>query len=88
MAFPRASLVIGHGGHSTTFRALAHGVPVLAMPMHPLLDQPMIADALERAGLGLHLPRRAGSDRIAAAVTTLLASDVLERLVARSSTVA
>lgn len=109
---PRASLVVGHGGHSTTFRALAHGVPVLALPMHPLLDQPMIADGLERAGVGRHLPARAGSDRIAATITSLLAdegvrdrtrrlgerlraadaaaaaSDLLERLAARSSTVA
>ncbi|WP_448004038.1 glycosyltransferase [Agromyces bauzanensis] len=72
---PHASLVVGHGGHSTTFRALAHGVPVLAMPMHPMLDQPMIADSLERAGVGRHLPRRAGSDRIAAAITSLLADE-------------
>lgn len=72
---PHVSLVIGHGGHSTTFRALAHGVPVLAMPMHPMLDQPMVADALVRAGVGLRLPRTAGSDRIAEAVTSLLADD-------------
>lgn len=74
---PRASLVIGHGGHSTTFRALTHGVPVLAMPMHPMLDQPMVAEALVRSGVGLHLPRKAGSDRIAAAVTSLLADEAV-----------
>ncbi|WP_448809510.1 glycosyltransferase [Agromyces bauzanensis] len=81
--FPQASLVIGHGGHSTTFRALAHGVPVLAMPMHPLLDQPMVADALDRAGVGMHLPRKAGSDRIAEAVTSLLADDGVRDRAAR-----
>ena len=80
---PRASLVIGHGGHSTTFRALAHGVPVLAMPMHPMLDQPMVADALVDAGVGLHLSRKAGSDRIAAAVTALLADDDVRGRAAR-----
>lgn len=74
---PHASLVIGHGGHSTTFRALAHGVPVLAMPMHPMLDQPMVADALERAGAGLHLSRKADSDAIASAVTSLLADEAV-----------
>src|SRR6185295_8353960 len=26
---PTTSLVIGHGGHSTTARALAHGIPLL-----------------------------------------------------------
>jgi UDP:flavonoid glycosyltransferase YjiC (YdhE family) len=71
--FPQASLVIGHGGHSTTFRALAHGVPVILMPMHPLLDQPLIADAVARAGAGAALPRTASAGRIAAAVTAVLA---------------
>jgi UDP:flavonoid glycosyltransferase YjiC (YdhE family) len=75
--------VIGHGGHSTTFRALAHGVPVLAMPMHPMLDQPMVADALVRAGVGAHLSRKAGGDRIAAAVTSLLADDDVRGRAAR-----
>lgn len=72
---PHVALVIGHGGHSTTFRALAHGVPVLAMPMHPMLDQPMVADALARAGVGSHLPRTAAPERLAAAVTSVLADD-------------
>jgi UDP:flavonoid glycosyltransferase YjiC (YdhE family) len=71
--FSHASLVIGHGGHSTTFRALAHGVPVILMPMHPLLDQPMIAAAVARAGAGSALPRTAASGRIAGAVTAVLA---------------
>ncbi|MFE5673273.1 glycosyltransferase [Agromyces sp. NPDC056523] len=70
--FREASLLIGHGGHSTTFRALAHGVPVLLLPMHPLLDQPMIAKAVEHAGAGRMLPRTAGPERIAAAVTAIL----------------
>ena len=69
---PRASAVIGHGGHSTTMRALAHGVPILVMPMHPLLDQPTVGAAVERAGAGLVLPRTAAPARIASAVTTLL----------------
>ncbi|MGR2753723.1 glycosyltransferase [Agromyces arachidis] len=71
--FPEASIVIGHGGHSTAFRALAHGLPVLILPMHPLLDQPMVARAVERAGVGAALPRTAPTERIAAAVTALLA---------------
>ena len=58
---PRAAAVIGHGGHSTTMRALAHGVPMLVMPMHPLLDQPMVGAAVERAGAGLVLPRTAAA---------------------------
>ena len=70
---PHAAAVVGHGGHSTTMRALAHGVPVLVMPMHPLLDQPTVGAAVERAGAGLVLPRTAAPARIASAVTTLLA---------------
>ena len=73
--FPQASLVIGHGGHSTTFRALAHGLPVIVVPMHPLLDQPMIGRSVERAGAGRTLGRTAPAERIAAAVTELLADD-------------
>jgi len=71
--FREASLVVGHGGHSTTFRALAHGLPVVLMPMHPLLDQPMVAKAVEQAGAGRRLPRTARPGRIAAAVATILA---------------
>jgi UDP:flavonoid glycosyltransferase YjiC (YdhE family) len=50
---PKASLVIGHGGHSTTMRALAHDLPLLILPVHPMLDQPMIGKAVAdvRAGL-------------------------------------
>lgn len=73
--FPQASLVIGHGGHSTTFRALAHGVPVLVLPMHPMLDQPMVGRSIEGAGAGLALPRSSSPARLAAAVTHLLADE-------------
>lgn len=81
--FPRASLVIGHGGHSTTSRALAHGVPVIAMPMHPLLDQPMIAAAVASAGAGAALRRTASSSRIAAAVTSVLADSTVRAAAVR-----
>ena len=56
-------------------RALAHGVPVLVMPMHPLLDQPMVGAAVERAGAGIVLSRTTPSARIASAVTSLLADE-------------
>lgn len=78
--FPGASVVVGHGGHSTAMRALAHGIPVLLMPMHPMLDQPMVAGAIAHAGAGIALPRTASSTRIAAALTSLLAdADMRER---------
>lgn len=73
--FPRASLLIGHGGHSTTFRALAHGLPVITMPMHPLLDQPLIGRSVQRVGAGIVLPKSAPAERIARVVTAMLADD-------------
>ena len=46
---PQVSLVVGHGGHGTTMQALAHDLPLVVMPMHPMLDQPMVG-RLGRAG--------------------------------------
>lgn len=70
---PYTSLVIGHGGHSTTARALAHGIPMLVLPMHPLMDQPAIGRALARLGAGRTLPKTAPAATIRTAVTELLA---------------
>jgi len=49
---PQMSLVVGHGGHSTTMQALAHDLPLVVMPMHPLIDQPMVGRSVEAAGAG------------------------------------
>lgn len=70
---PHASLVVGHGGHATTVRALAHGVPLLVLPMHPMLDQPLIGKAVAAAGAGLRLPKSARPEAIRAAARRLLA---------------
>ena len=69
---PSAALVVGHGGHSTTMRALAHGVPLLVLPMHRLLDQPMIGEAIAAAGAGRVLPKTASAEEIRSAVRSLL----------------
>ena len=71
---PTVSLVVGHGGHATTFSALAHGKPLVMLPMHPLLDQPMVAASVVDAGAGLMLKRTASSEQIAHAIATALAS--------------
>lgn len=81
---PRASLLVGHGGHSTTLRALAHGVPVLVLPMHPLLDQPMVGRAVARAGVGAVLPKSAASTMIAETVAGLLADAAVTAAAART----
>jgi UDP:flavonoid glycosyltransferase YjiC (YdhE family) len=52
LLMPQATLVIGHGGHATTMRALAHDLPLVVMPMHPMLDQTMVGTVVERAGAG------------------------------------
>ncbi len=70
---PTLSLVIGHGGHATTMAALAHDLPLLILPMHPLLDQPLVAESVERAGAGRRLPKKASPAAIRAAVAELLA---------------
>ncbi|WP_394768221.1 glycosyltransferase [Lacisediminihabitans sp.] len=72
---PRVSAVIGHGGHSTTMAALAHDLPLIIMPMHPLIDQPMIARAVVDAGACIRLSRTASPGDIRRAVTTLLATE-------------
>lgn len=69
---PTASLLVGHGGHGTTVRALAAGVPVLALPVNPLGDQPGIARALVRLGVGARLPRSASAARIRREIERIL----------------
>jgi UDP:flavonoid glycosyltransferase YjiC (YdhE family) len=69
---PHCVAVIGHGGHSTTFQALAHGLPMIILPMHRLLDQPMVGKAVADAGAGLVLSKRASPARIATALSTII----------------
>ena len=71
---PRLSLVVGHGGHGTTMRALAHDLPVLVVPLHPLLDHPVVGRAVHAAGAGATLGRRSSGDRFRTTMATL-ASD-------------
>lgn len=70
---PGTSLVVGHGGHATTARALAHGIPLLVLPMHPLLDQHLVGAAVERLGAGRCLRRSATAGDLAQTVGELLA---------------
>nr|WP_286279421.1 nucleotide disphospho-sugar-binding domain-containing protein [Naasia aerilata] len=69
---PSCSAVIGHGGHSTTMRALLHGLPLVVIPCDTRIDQPAVARAVERAGAGIALPKKASPERIRAALTTVL----------------
>jgi len=70
---PKASLVVGHGGHSTTMQALAHDLPMVLMPMHPMLDQPMVARTVAAAGAARVVRKKAGADELAPVIAALLA---------------
>lgn len=67
-----ASLLVGHGGHSTTMRALSFGVPVVIMPANPMIDQKLVGEALQQAGAGILLHKHVSSQRIRAAIRQTL----------------
>ena len=68
---PTMSMVVSHGGHATAMRALSYDLPILVLPMHPLLDQAMVGQAIASAGAGQVLARTATTSQIAAAITHL-----------------
>jgi UDP:flavonoid glycosyltransferase YjiC (YdhE family) len=80
---PQVSMVIGHGGHSTTMLALAHDLPLLVLPMHPLVDQPMVGKAIEAAGAGRRLPKRSSPRTLRPAIEALLADGAHRAAAAR-----
>lgn len=53
VVMPEARVVVAHGGHGTVMKALAHGVPVLAVPLGR--DQADNAVRVEVAGAGLRV---------------------------------
>ena len=63
----RAACVVCHAGMGITQKALAHGVPVVAVPFGR--DQPEVARRVEVAGAGIRLPaRKLKPDRLREAV--------------------
>ncbi len=71
---PSVRMVIGHGGHSTTMRALSHDLPLLVMPMHPMLDQKMIGQSVQEHGAARLLSKTASLEQIREAAGSLLES--------------
>jgi MGT family glycosyltransferase len=65
-----ASAVVTHAGHGTVIKALAYGVPVVAMPIGR--DQPDVAARVVASGAGLRLRPGASPRKIAAAVRRVL----------------
>ena len=80
---PTVRLVVGHGGHGTTMRALAHGVPVLVVPMSSVADHAMVADAIVAAGAGGRVSKRASADELARAIAQILDDDGVRENAAR-----
>jgi MGT family glycosyltransferase len=66
--FPHADAFVTHGGHGSVMKALAHGVPLVALPMGR--DQDDTAIRIVERGLGLRPKRKPTS--IAGAVRRVL----------------
>jgi MGT family glycosyltransferase len=72
---PDTALVITHAGMGTVMTAMAHGVPMLCLPMGR--DQDGNAARVERLGLGRVLRADSSAADIAAVVRSALADPVL-----------
>jgi UDP:flavonoid glycosyltransferase YjiC (YdhE family) len=80
---PTVSLVIGHGGHSTTALALAHDVPLVILPMNPAFDQPLIGRRVHELGAGIALGRSASVSQIRDATRRVLSEPTYHAAAAR-----
>ena len=69
-SLPYASAVITHAGLWTVMSSLAHGVPLVCMPMGR--DQPLNADRVESLGLGRHISRESSVNAIRTAAENVL----------------
>ena len=67
----RASVVVGHGGHGTTMRALRHGLPIVGIPAKGG-DQAPITEMLDRWKVGRALPGDASVKQIRSAAEEIL----------------
>jgi UDP:flavonoid glycosyltransferase YjiC (YdhE family) len=76
---PHCDLVVSHGGSGSVGGALAHGVPMVVIPMGA--DQPLNADRCEALGLGRVLdPVTATADDVRVAVADVLAEPRYRRV--------
>ncbi|MBK8490879.1 MAG: glycosyltransferase family 1 protein [Saprospirales bacterium] len=68
--FPQTDLVITHAGHGTIMRALAHGLPLICIPMGR--DQKDNAVKVALRGCGIKLSPKSGPEKIRQAVQQIL----------------
>jgi UDP:flavonoid glycosyltransferase YjiC (YdhE family) len=78
---PDCAAVVTHGGLGTTLRALAHGVPMVLLPLGR--DQGLNAERAVGLGVGTRLSVAATTIEIAAALTSLLADESIAAAAAR-----
>lgn len=79
--FDKAALFVTHGGHGSVIRPLMAGLPLLVTP--GLRDQRDNAQRVTARGAGLMLERDAPPERIAEAVSRLLAEPAFRESAAR-----
>ncbi len=79
--FPKASLVVTHGGHGTVIKALGWGIPIICLPCDH--DQFDIAARVAWRGAGITLSRHAGIGRLRGAVREVLGDDRYRRAALR-----
>jgi UDP:flavonoid glycosyltransferase YjiC (YdhE family) len=72
---PHTSVAISHGGYGSTLGALAHGVPLVVLPLFSM-DQWVNAEAVARVGAGVAL----GADHSSRAVLDLPDAPTLDGL--------
>jgi len=68
--FPKANIVVTHAGHGTVMRALAHGLPLVCLPMGR--DQTDNAARIVHHGAGLSLSSNAKPHQITRAIKRVL----------------
>jgi MGT family glycosyltransferase len=74
---PRTALVVSHGGLTTVMASLAHGVPMVCLPLGR--EQPLNAERVVACGAGLTLSAEATTDDIRASILDVLESGSYRR---------
>ena len=70
---PSTRLLVGHGGHGSTMRALAAGVPVLVLPLNSHADHDLVGAAVRELGVGGVIDKRSGERAIRESIERALA---------------
>jgi MGT family glycosyltransferase len=70
LILPQVAAIVSQCGHGTVMKALAHGVPLVCLPL--VGDQPDIAARVVHAGAGVRLPRDASSMAIRTAIQRVM----------------